>query len=308
MQHRHDLLSAAVAAFLFLAASSVDAQVARVSGIVRDVTGEPLRGALVTAETGAGVITATTDDNGRFLIVGMRAGRWKFEVQAPGYHPETGEMSVRSAGVNQPVTIALRRAGLFSSEPLGKVAGADLQEMLTAASALFDEQKWNEAIEAYRAILAKAPSIVAINLQIAAAHRNRKDYPAAIAAYQGLLKSQPANEKAWVGIAMANLESGNSQAAEKVLLQAAETTGGREVFYSLAELQKSEGRAADAANWYQKAASADPSWGKPRYRLGELALAGGDQGRAAKYLGEAIAVDPASPEAELAKAALARLK
>jgi tetratricopeptide (TPR) repeat protein len=80
------------------------------------------------------------------------------------------------------------------------------------------------------------------------------------------------------------------------------------VFYSLAELQMSQGRTTDAVDSYQKAASADPSWGKPRYRLGELAMAGGDQGSAARYLGEAIAVDPASPEAELAKAALDRLK
>jgi hypothetical protein len=70
----------------------------------------------------------------------------------------------------------------------------------------------------------------------------------------------------------------------------------------------SRGQSADASGWFMKAAAADTAWGKPRYRLGELALAGGDTVRGAALMDEVIAVDPESPEAALARAALDQLK
>jgi tetratricopeptide (TPR) repeat protein len=303
-------LTALVIAWLALTAGDVSAQVARVSGIVRDVSGPPIRGALVTADFGAGTVAATTDDNGRFTILGLRPGRWKLEVEAPGYLPESGELSVRAIGSpNAPIMIALRKSGYGYTGPLGNLAAADLQAQLAAAESLFDGQRWDDAVQAYRAILVKAPSLAVVHLQIAAAHRHRKDYDAAIAAYQDLLKVEPRNERAQVGIGMTNLERGDAQAAEQVLVKAAsDPPVGREVYYSLAELQMTQGRASDAVQWYQKAAGADPSWGKPLYRLGELAMSSGDHGNAAKYLAEVIEVDPASPEAEQAKTALERLK
>lgn len=308
-QRPHCSRTALAVLVVLLAAGSASAQIARVSGIVRDVNGQPLRGALVTAESGSGSATATTDDNGRFTIIGLRPGTWKFEVQAPSYLTETGEMVVRAiGGQNQPVMIALRRSGYENTGPLGNLPSRDLQAQLTAADSLFDEQRWKEAIDAYGALLAKAPSLTAINLQIAAAHRHLKDYDAAIGAYQVVLKSDPGSEKAHVGISMTSLERGDAEAAERALREAARAAApGRQVLYSLAELEMSRGRATEAEDWYEKAVSADPSWGKPLYRLGELAMTRGDQGSATRYLREVIAVDPSSPEADLAKAALDRL-
>jgi tetratricopeptide (TPR) repeat protein len=286
------------------------AQIARISGVVRDLNGQPLRGALVTADAGAGAVTAATDEDGRFSIIGMRSGVWTFEAQAPGYLTETGELRVRALGVqNAPVLIALRRSGMTNTGPLAGLPARDLQEQLSAADAHFDGQRWDEAIRAYRAVLARAPSLTAINLQIASAHRHRLDHAAAIEAYRALLAADPVNDEAVMGIAATHLGRGDSQAAEQALREAAANpNAGRQALYGLAELLVSQGRPAEAVEWYEKAAAADPSWGRPRYRLGELALAQGQDADAARYLGEVIAVDPASPEATLAATALDRLK
>src|SRR5204862_4789749 len=112
------------------------------------------------------------------------------------------------------------------------------QAELGAADALYNAQKWDESITAYRAILAKAPALSVINLQIAAAYRNKKDYDGAIAAYNDLLKADPNNDKAKIGIGMTNLEKGDMQAAEETLSRAAEgQSPTREVFYNLAEVK-----------------------------------------------------------------------
>ena len=86
---------------------------------------------------------------------------------------------------------------------------------------LYNAQKYDEAIAAYRAIMAKAPALSVINLQIAAAYRNKKEYDNAIAAYNDLLKADPNNDKAKVGIGMTNLEKGDLKAAEETLTEAA---------------------------------------------------------------------------------------
>ena len=63
-----------------------------------------------------------------------------------------------------------------------------------------------------------------------------------------------------------------------------------------------------AEAWYRKAAETDPFWGKPLYQLGLCALKSGDKDEATRLMARAIAVDPVSPEAALAKASLESLK
>jgi Flp pilus assembly protein TadD len=282
----------------------------RVGGVVRDAEGEPLKGATVTAENAnvGQTFTATTDDRGRFTMLGLRAGQWRFVAQAPGYAPEAGDMPVRSGSPNPPITFSLKKTGPGTFGALGGIAARDLQGDLAAADALFNQQKWDEAIAAYRRIMSRAPALTVINLQIAAAHKNKKDYDAAIAAYGELLKIDPSSEKARVGIAAINLERGNAAAAEETLLEAVSgPAAGREVFYHLGEVKQSKGDADAATQWYEKAAAADPSWGKPLYKLGLHAMNKGDRTLAAKYLTQAITVDPVSPEAALAKSTLDQL-
>jgi Tfp pilus assembly protein PilF len=106
-----------------------------------------------------------------------------------------------------------------------------------------------------------------------------------------------------------NVERGDRAAAEASLDAAAQSgNAGRDLYYSLAELKSTSGAAADAARWYQKAADADPSWGKPRYKLGLLAMASGDRAAATRFLNDVLSVDPVSPEAALARTALEQLK
>jgi Tfp pilus assembly protein PilF len=307
------IISIVLGATLLVAglASQAAAQIGRVGGIVKDEGGQPLKGATITAQNDniGQSFTATTDDKGRFTIIGLRAGQWRFIARAPGFAAEAGEMPVRMGAPNPPITFALKKSGAANFGALGGIASKDLQADLAGADALFKQAKWDEAIAAYRAILDRAPTLGVINLQIAAAYRNKKDYNAALAAYNALLKADPSSEKAQVGIAMTNLERGDSKAAEESLLHAAESaSAGREIFYNLGEMTLARNDSDQAATWYQKASAADPSWGKPLYKLGLLAAKKGDTAGAFKLMDQVIAVDPASPEAALAKSSLESLK
>jgi outer membrane protein assembly factor BamD (BamD/ComL family) len=295
-----------------LALSGVaEAQTGRVGGVVREEGGQPLKGATVTAENQSigQSFTATTDDKGRFIMIGLRSGEWRFIAQAPGYSPEGGMLTVRSSGTNIPITLELKHSGVAFFGALGGVVGKDLQGDLAAADALYNQQKWDEAIAAYRQILGKVPVITSINLQIGSAFRHKKDYDAAIAAYNDLLKAEPGNDKAKIEIAMTALERGDARAAEETLLRVAgEPDAPRDVFYALGEVKLAANDADAATTWFEKASKADPFWAKPLLKLGEAAIRKGDNAGAVRLLARAVEVDPTAPEAATAKTALAALK
>jgi tetratricopeptide (TPR) repeat protein len=312
MRLRHDVVRVLAVVFAALSVAGVAAaQNGRVSGLVRQEGGQPLKGATVTAENEAigQTFTATTDDKGRFNMIGLRSGEWRFIAQAPGFSPEGGRLLVRSGGQNPPVSFELKHSGVAFFGALGGITNKELQSDLSAADALYSQKKWDEAITAYRAVLNRAPVLTAINLQIAAAYRNKKDYDSALAAYNDVLKAEPGNTRAKIEIAMTALERGDKRTAEDALTMAAgEPDAPREVFYSLGEV-KLAGNDADAAiTWFEKASQADPFWAKPLLRLGEAAIKKGDNAGAARLLAKAVEVDPTAPEAATAKAALESLK
>lgn len=312
---RRLLMLRVVAVALMLAvAGTATAQGGRALGFVRDERGEPIKGASVTGtaenpDTKPGSVTGTTDDKGRFGMLGMRSGLWTFIARAPGYTPQAVSVALRQAPApSPPLTFTLTRV-VAPPSVLGSVEAKDLQTQLSAADDLYDRQQWDAAIAAYSTTLAAAPALSVINLQIAVAYRSKKDFNAAIAAYEDLLKADPSNEKAKIGIAMTNLEKGDLVAAERTLELAAEAPGAtREVLYNLGEVKLSNSRTDEALKAYERATQADPAWGKPLFAMGRIAVTAGDADAAARYFQKVIEVDPVSAEAAQARVALAQIK
>src|SRR5262249_43668723 len=100
-QRRHLPRAVLTAARVMALAAGAAAQTGRVGGTVKDEAGQPIKGATITAENPAASpssFTATTDDKGRFSIIGLRGGQWTFSAQAPGFGPESGRPNVRTIG------------------------------------------------------------------------------------------------------------------------------------------------------------------------------------------------------------------
>ena len=294
-------------------AASAAAQVARVAGFVKDESGQPIKGATIRAENPdapLGSLTAATDDKGRFAIIGLARGDWMFTAEAPGFQAQFTELNIVRTGTPlPPLVFALPKAIVRPPAGVEGLTAKDLQQQLGSADTLFQQQKFDDAVGIYRSILRSAPSLGIINLQIGAAYRNLKDYDKAIVAYNELLKAEPENAKAQIGIAMAHMEKGDPQAAEQVLARAAAGPGSnRDVFYSLGEIKSAKNQTDEAIGWYQKAAAADASWGKPLYRLGTLAMDRGDKDAALKAMSQVLVVDPTSPEAAQARTTIEQLK
>ena len=260
-------LAAAVA--IFSLAAPALAQTSRIGGVVRDETGATIRGAIVRAETGGGrtfgapvTLTTASDDRGRFVFVINRSGEWRLTFEAPGFDVMTIPIAVRLTGAPPSLDVKLERRE--TPEAFGALAGLDsksLSAQIAAAGALYDQGRHDEAIAAYREIKAKAPAISHVNLQIGQSLMAKKSYAEAEAAFQEVLKADEADPNG---------------------------------FFAMGTLRETQGNAADARMWFEKAAGADPLWTRPLMRLAALATSAGDRASATRHLTRVVDLDPNS--------------
>src|SRR6185369_16994805 len=103
----------------------------RITGTIKDPEGKPIKGATVRATNEAvnARITSTTDDKGRFAMIGVRSGRWVIVTEAPNFLPLQGTADVSSS--NMPVlALTLQRdpgpmPGALSKTIADELAGAE---------------------------------------------------------------------------------------------------------------------------------------------------------------------------------------
>src|SRR5262245_24482593 len=134
MQAMRDLKNvlAAVAVMAAVVASAVPAgaQTGRIGGTVKDTNGQPIKGATITAENpqaSPSSFTATTDDKGRYSIIGLKSGTWKITASGPGLQPQSGQVPVRTIGAPMPpVDFALAPG---ATGPVGALAGVNTKEL-----------------------------------------------------------------------------------------------------------------------------------------------------------------------------------
>ena len=284
----------------------------RLSGRATDDEGNPLPGVAVKAEkpdANPPVFETTTDDSGRFSLIGFVSGMWAVSATLEGYTPDTGTASVRQ-GTNPPIDFVLSKLKHELVLALGEEAMAGLdpdavEAELETADTAFNAGDWDAAIRGYTSLITKLPMLTNLHMQIGSAHRANGEYEQAIAAYETLLAEEPDNNEARTQIARTRLAMGDLDAASEELAAAASgLSASREDLYNLGELEFAKGEVDTAGEWYEKASMVDPSWELPLFKLGLVSLNKGDMEAAKEYFQKVIEVAPDSAEGAQAKATL----
>jgi tetratricopeptide (TPR) repeat protein len=134
---------------------------ARLMGYVYDEQGKPIEGVTVKlfslfADSG---FDLTTDKDGKWVAAGIRGGGWNVDFEVPGYMPKKISVKVTSTRRNPPIEIRLKKArGLVISE--------GLKDVLKRGDVLYDDGKYQEAIQVYEEILERYPNAYIINTNI----------------------------------------------------------------------------------------------------------------------------------------------
>ena len=187
------IVFAATCVFAVASAAYGQGQGRIIGAVLDDDDDAPIPGALVRVENPAAAraFDATAGEDGRFTVFGLTSGTWTVHASAEGYTPTSATAPVMQS-VGQVVTVRLKRIPSRLEMAIGAeaLAGRDpaaLERDLDAADRAFNEQRWDEALAGYTAILDEIPAFSDLLVQVGNTYRAQGDYEAALAAYDRLL-------------------------------------------------------------------------------------------------------------------------
>ncbi|MEQ1730133.1 MAG: carboxypeptidase regulatory-like domain-containing protein [Vicinamibacterales bacterium] len=217
------LLTIAVLATAYPAA----AQTGRALGSVTDPTGKAIKGAVIRAvnkDAALSELTSTTDNKGRFGIIGLRAGVWTFTAEAPGFEPTTGTVPIRSGTIGAPLRFVIARTPV----PIPGSLPKDIADQVSSANALRSQGRYDQAVAAYQAILVKNPKFSALSVVVGDTLRQQAEheqdqtarqslYVRAIQSYADAVKDDASSERARLDLGLTQVSAGRVDDGVKTL-------------------------------------------------------------------------------------------
>lgn len=233
-------------------AHTAAAQTGRVMGSVVDSLGEAVKGATIRAvnrDAGTIELTSTTDNKGRFGMIGLRAGVWTFTAEAPGFEAAMGTAPVRSGTVGPPLRFVIVRMPV----PIPGALPKDILEQVTAANSLRAQGRYEQAVAAYQTIQAKNPKVSSLNVVLGDTFRQQADreqdpaarqslYGRAIDSYSEAAKDAAASERVRLDLGLTQVSAGRIDEGVKTLQELAASTprsaAAKDAAAKLAELRR----------------------------------------------------------------------
>jgi hypothetical protein len=205
---------------IVLAVAATASAQAKAIGTVKDLAGKAIKGATVKAvnrDAAPSEFTSATDDHGRWAMIGLKTGTWRFIVEAPGFAKVEAPVLMRVAS-SAPIAFTLAR----DPGPIPNALDRNIQQTIQEAATLRDQGRVDQALTAFQDIRTKNPKLTSINLVIADLYRRKasqENDPAAkqalfrqaLDAYDLMLKSDATNERALAESAAIRAAAGRNQ-------------------------------------------------------------------------------------------------
>jgi tetratricopeptide (TPR) repeat protein len=277
----------------------------RIEGVVMDSGGQPIEGATLKAECAerGGGTTLKTDKKGRFVLGGVVACNWAFDITAPGFTP-------RNIAVNLPGE-SVRLAPL--KIPLDKAETGPPPELRAAAEradAAYKEGRFDDARAEYEKLLALRPDLApTIHQQIGFSYLQQKQYEKAVESLEKVLAAEPASMPIRAIAAQAALEGRMLDKGRSLLAGLDESQiQNADVFFNMGINFFNAGAIDDAVGYFGKAIAKDPAHVDAYYRraLAELGL--GRMAEARADFQKVVELQPDGEMGAMAKKGLEQLK
>jgi len=206
----------------------------RLAGLVVDkATGKPVPNAKVRLRIqkgGHGGPDVTADANGKWAVLGLAAGGWDLDVEAPGFVTRQVSVPVTEGQRLPPMKIevepqAAAAAAAASSDAApseqvkigGQVVAKEIADAVEAGNAALNAKNYKEAVANYEKATAAMPTFMPLKFALARAYYGANDLKKAAAAMEEVYKGDPTNSQAAVLYANMLLEEGQLDAAKAVI-------------------------------------------------------------------------------------------
>ncbi len=273
----------------------------RLQGRVTDLDGNPIAGVEVSAfneEKTPDTHTVTTDDDGRWAILGLSNDSWRFTFTKQGLIPLAIDANVSGFGRNPNMDVTLESY----EAPVGGVAVGEVEgrELFEEGEALFEQEQYEAAIGKWEEFALVNMSFYQVYVNVGNAHKKLGNIAEAKVAYEKVLAQDPAESRSLANLAEILVLEGKSEEAiplfERVIEQSPDDPA---VFYNVAELYFQQRVADKAVDFYKRALQVDPSFLPAQKQIGFAYINIGEDDLAIaafeKFLEMAPADDPDVP-------------
>ena len=296
----------------------------RVAGVVVDkATGQPVKGAKVSLRLqkgGKGGPDSTTDNNGRWAVLGLTFGPWNIDVDAPGYTTRQMSTNISEGQRLPPMKIELEKEA--APEPVApteatveqvKIGGVTVTPEVAAAieagNKLITEQKYKEAVAEYEKAYPVLSSNVGLKFALARAYYGAGELKKAIVLLDEAYKADPSNTQTAVLLANMLIEDGQIDKGKEIVNQLpAGSVTDPTIFINMGIAAMNKKQPAVAVDYFTKAIALDEKRYEGYYYRGLASIQMSKAKEAKPDLNKVIELAPDSSEAKEAKEYLKSIK
>lgn len=320
----------AVAAAL---ATPLRAQVGRVSGVVTDPDGKPLKDVLIRIE-GMNVkrkYKVKTNKKGKFIHAGVAfQGTYRVIAIKEGYQSQYLQ-GVRPTFDDKPLEFVMQpgKAGVLafeiSDEQREKMRKRNEQSRKKAAAfaamkasfnqgvELYKQGQYQPALELFKKAAARDENQSAVWAYLGNAYDKLKQPREAINSYEKAISLSPENSSLYQNLGNIYANQGDTAKAKEWYEKAAQLTAAGDpkaaatTYYNMGVTYINAGKNKDAAEALEQAVKFDPSHAEAHYQLGIVMLGLNRIEEAVVHFKKYLELAPAGPNAETAKALVEQL-
>jgi tetratricopeptide (TPR) repeat protein len=266
----------------------------RVKGLVTDQDGNPIEGVTVKlyCVRGDSGFEVTTDKEGVWRANYIRNGPYDIDFEKSGYMPKKIDVNINEFGKNPDIEVTLEKIE-------GLVVTDELKEALHEGNNLFDQGKYEEAIQSYQTILEKAPETYILYRNIGNCYFQMEKYETAEEFYLKVLEKEPDDTESILGIGNTYANRGqNEKALEWYGKIAFENISDPLILYNIGSNFYTQGQYQEALKYYWKAVELRTDFQDALYQLGLVNLTLGNNQEAIDVFQEYLKYDTESGRAD----------
>lgn len=300
------LFSLAFLLLLSLSSSGWASVQGRIEGVVTDSQGNPLQGVKVTItslKVSARKFELTTNKEGRFTQVGLWPGYYRVTFRKSGYMTVSQEIKVKIA---EPAKMEIRLEK--ATEILERnVSKAD--KLFLKGNKLYEQQQYEEAVEAYKEALQISPSEWGYYFNLALAYKKLGRKQEATESFQKAVELNPESYSSNKELGEALAKDGDYEEAKKYYLKATEISpDDPDAFYNLGVCLTNLGESEEALRLFLKTVELNKDYAEAYYQIGTLYISQNRVEEAVHNLEKFLELAPQHEKAPIAKQLLQYLK
>jgi len=162
----------------------------KIKGLVYDEEGKPLEDVkvkLYSLKAQSGFETVT-DADGKWKALWIRGGTWNIDFEKIGYKPKKMSAEIKELSKNPDMEIKMEKIeGLIIIE--------EVKEDLRRGNELFNEEKYEEALESYKSVIEEFPDAYIIHKNIGNCYFRMEKYELAEEYYRKVLEKDSSNNE-----------------------------------------------------------------------------------------------------------------